>query len=82
MLRPGADQKALLETLTANNPAVATPQPIFMAQGTADTTVFPFLTDQLNGELVALGDKVDYKLYPGATHGGVVEAAEAVRSLS
>ena len=77
MIRPGTDQKPLLETLTANNPAVATPQPIFMAQGTADTTVFPFLTDQLNGELVALGDDVDYKLYPGANHGGVVEAAEA-----
>ncbi|MBK5111553.1 MAG: alpha/beta fold hydrolase [Thermoleophilia bacterium] len=77
LIRSGADQKPLLDTLAANNPNVVTPQPIFMAQGTADTTVFPFLTNQLNDELVASGDDVDYKLYPGATHGSVVEEAEA-----
>ena len=47
-----------------------------MLQGTADTTVFPFFTDQLNDELVALGDQVTYSKYEGVDHVGITSAAE------
>ena len=77
LLRNGADTGALFSVLGANNPAVKTSAPIFMPQGDADTTVFPTFTSELNQELVAKGDSVDYKLYPGVDHSGVVSAAEA-----
>ncbi len=75
--RSGADLSALNPVLAAMNPAIRTAPPILLEQGTADTTVFPFLTDQLNGELVGLGDQVTYAKYPGITHSGVVTAGEA-----
>ena len=58
------------------NPAVKIGPAVLLAQGTADTTVFPFYTDLLNGELVDRGDDVDYKTYPGVNHGAIVAAAE------
>ena len=58
------------------NPAVRIGPPVLLAQGTADTTVFPSFTDLLNGELDDLGDEVDYKTYPGVNHGAIVAAAE------
>ncbi len=75
--RSGADLSALNPVLAAMNPAVKTTPPVVVAQGTADTTVFPFLTDQLVGELQGLGDQVTYNKYPGVDHGGVVNAGEA-----
>ena len=77
MIRDGADLDSLLDLLTLQNPAVKTAAPILLAQGTADTTTYKFLTDSLNTELVELGDKVDYNLYEGADHGGVLDAATA-----
>jgi pimeloyl-ACP methyl ester carboxylesterase len=76
LLKKNADTTALYEVLDGMNPAVKIGPPVFLAQGTADTTVFPFFTDQLNGELDDLGDKVDYKTYPGVNHGAIVAAAE------
>jgi pimeloyl-ACP methyl ester carboxylesterase len=76
LLREGVDLNALYTVLDKNNPAVATGAPIFMAQGTADTTVFPFFTDSLDEELVALNDSVDYQKYDGVTHGEIVAAAQ------
>jgi pimeloyl-ACP methyl ester carboxylesterase len=64
------------DVLDGMNPALKIPNPVLIAQGTADTTVFPTFTDQLNAELNDLGDNVDYKTYPGITHGEVVAAAE------
>jgi acetyl esterase/lipase len=75
--RSGADVSALNPVLAAMNPAVKTTPPVVVAQGTADTTVFPFLTDQLVDELKGLGDQVTYTKYPGVDHGGVVNAGEA-----
>jgi len=75
LIRDGADTTALFAELDKNNPAVQTTAPILLAQGGADTTVFPFLTDSLNSELVALGDSVDYKKYPGVDHGSILTAA-------
>jgi pimeloyl-ACP methyl ester carboxylesterase len=76
LLKKNADTTALYDVLDGMNPAVKIGPPVFLAQGTADTTVFPFFTDQLNGELDDLGDKVDYKTYPGVNHGAIVAAAE------
>ncbi|MDX6606790.1 MAG: hypothetical protein QOD14_1330 [Solirubrobacterales bacterium] len=74
--RSGADPSALNPVLAAMNPLVTTAAPILIAQGTADTTVFPNYTDKLNTELVNAGDQVTYKKYPGVNHGGVVTAGE------
>ncbi len=80
LLRDGADTGPLFAVLATENPAVTTSAPIMILQGDADTTVFPFLTDQLNGELVALGDQVTYTKYPGVDHGAIpgASAAEAL----
>jgi pimeloyl-ACP methyl ester carboxylesterase len=74
--RSGADLSPLNPVLGAMNPAVRTNPPVMIAQGTADTTVFPVYTDQLKDELVNLGDNVTYKKYDGIDHGGVVTAGE------
>ena len=74
--RPGADLTKLREVLQDQNPAIVTKAPILLAQGLADTTVFPFLTNSLNDELVAKGNTVDYQTYPDVDHGQVVAAAE------
>lgn len=75
LLRDGADVSALIEVLSAQNPAVRTGAPILIAQGSADTTVFPFLTDLLSKELVAAGDSVDYEVFDGVGHGAIPVAA-------
>jgi len=77
LIREGADTTPLFDLLDEQNPDVTTAAPILLAQGEADTTTFKFLTDILNDELLALGDTVDYKLYPGVDHGGVIDAAKA-----
>ena len=74
--RDGSDLGPLLEVLRAQNPAVTTKPPILLLQGTADSTVFPYFTDQLNDKLVALGDQVTYSKYEGVDHVGIVSAAQ------
>jgi len=59
------------------NPDLKVGPPIMIAQGTADTTVFPTYTDMLVAELGDRGDDVDYRTYPGVNHGLIVQAAEA-----
>jgi pimeloyl-ACP methyl ester carboxylesterase len=49
--------------------------PLYIAQGSADTTVIPGFTDQLDQQLTAAGAKIDYKHYPGVDHGGIFGAA-------
>jgi pimeloyl-ACP methyl ester carboxylesterase len=64
------------DVLKEMNPDLKIGPPILLAQGLADTTVFPSFTDLLNGQLVDRGDDVDYRTYPGVTHGQIVDAAE------
>jgi PDZ domain-containing protein len=52
--------------------AQVVPGPVQIEQGTADATVLPLFTDQLDKELIANGVKLTYKKYPGVDHGGVV----------
>ena len=50
--------------------------PLFVFQGGADTLVLPPLTDAFVHDACARHDIVDYKVYPGASHGGVLFAAK------
>lgn len=75
--RSGADTSALNPVLAAMNPLVLSAAPIFIAQGDADTTVFPVFTDRLKDELVGAGDQVIYKKYPGINHVNIPFASEA-----
>ena len=75
LIREGSDLTSLLDVLDDNNPDVKTAAPILLAQGKADSTTYMFLTDMLNLELLAKGDKVDYRTYEGVDHSGVLEAA-------
>jgi pimeloyl-ACP methyl ester carboxylesterase len=72
LVRPGADLSALNPVLAAMNPLVRSRAPIQIEQGDADTTVFKIYTDQLKDELVAAGNQVIYRTYPGVEHVGVV----------
>jgi pimeloyl-ACP methyl ester carboxylesterase len=74
--RSGSDLSPVNPVLAGMNPLVRTAAPILIAQGTADTTVFPVYTDQLKDELVNAGDQVTYDKYPGANHVGVVTTGE------
>ncbi len=76
MLRSGANKNPLYRVLGNQNPAVTTSAPVFLAQGTADTTVFPQFTTLLNNELKGMGDHVRYQLFHGVTHSAIVSAAE------
>ncbi len=49
--------------------------PLLVAQGTADEGAPQFLTDQFVKNVCAAGDTLDYRVYPGADHGGVIPAA-------
>jgi fermentation-respiration switch protein FrsA (DUF1100 family) len=75
--RPGADPSALYAELAKMNPLVRSRAPIMIAQGEADSTVFPFTTDQLNSELIGAGNRVTYNKYPGVGHVDIVFAAQA-----
>jgi pimeloyl-ACP methyl ester carboxylesterase len=72
----GANKAPIYRVLDAENPDVTTAEPVFLAQGTADTTVFPQFTTSLSHELKALGDQVRYQQFHGVDHGGIVAAAE------
>ena len=65
LIRSGADLSPVNPVLAAMNPLVKTAAPILIAQGTADTTVFPVYTDKLKDELVNAGDQITYNKYPG-----------------
>jgi hypothetical protein len=76
LLRPAANKNPIYRVLDNQNPAVTTSAPIFLAQGTADTTVFPQFTTALSGQLKGLGDQVRYQQFHGVTHSAIVAAAE------
>ncbi len=50
--------------------------PLFIGQGTADTTVFKVFTDQLAQELGKRGTKITYRTYDGVNHGGIPAVAD------
>jgi pimeloyl-ACP methyl ester carboxylesterase len=77
LTRPGADLSLLERLLDKENPNLRIRVPVLMLQGEADTTVFPFLTDQLADEYQARRNRFTYAKYPGVGHGDIVTAADA-----
>jgi pimeloyl-ACP methyl ester carboxylesterase len=77
LVRSGADLSVVNPILAAMNPVVQSTAPILIPQGEDDTTVFPFYTAKLRDELLAAGNQLTYKTYPGVDHVGVVTAGEA-----
>ncbi len=73
-LSSAASNPVVKKYSTENNPGlVKTDSPMLIVQGTADTTVLPFLTDSfVQKQACPLGDTVDYLHVTGATHGTVV----------
>jgi dienelactone hydrolase len=76
LLQKTANVNPLYAVLGEQNPNVQTAAPIFLAQGSADTTVPQIFTNELNKELEQTGDDVHYQVYPGVDHSGIVKAAE------
>ena len=76
LVRPGADLEPLNMLLARQNPNLKIAAPILLAQGLSDTTVLPFTTNQLDTELRARRNKVDYLTYPDVEHVGIVGAAD------
>jgi pimeloyl-ACP methyl ester carboxylesterase len=76
LFRTGVDLNQAFKLLGESDPEhLKIRTPLYIAQGTADQTVIPTFTDQLDSTYLAAGTKVDYKKYPGITHGGIVTAA-------
>jgi pimeloyl-ACP methyl ester carboxylesterase len=74
--RSGSDTSALVAALDTSDPEnLKIKSPVDVEQGSADTTVFPGLTDDLVKQLRGRGTKVVYTKYAKVTHGGVVVAA-------
>ena len=66
LLRSGIDRTPLLTVLGKNDPQhLKIKTPLFMAQGTADTTVIPTFTDQLDQELTAQRHEDRLQALPG-----------------
>ena len=76
LVRDGADLGPLIDVLKAQNPNLKIAAPVLLAQGLSDTTVFPFMTNQLDSELRARKNKVQYLTYPSVSHVGIVGAAD------
>jgi dienelactone hydrolase len=76
ILRSSASLDPLFAAVGGNDPEkLSIKTPVRIEQGDADGTVFKVFTDQLVDQYKTGGAKVTYKLYPGVSHGGVVNAA-------
>ncbi|MGW5255251.1 hypothetical protein ACWERW_19885 [Streptomyces sp. NPDC004012] len=74
---PGwADNPGLLRFVDILEPAKGRSiGPILLLQGDQDRTIPVATTTKLNGELCNLGDTMDHRICPGATHDSVLSAA-------
>lgn len=78
LLRPGANTIPFDNVVVANDPGhLKIAARTLIVQGDADTTVLPMFTTSLVSELQGLGDPVEYQVFKGVDHGGIVSAAEA-----
>lgn len=75
-IKPEADLGPALTVIDANDPSnLKLRVPVFVAQGSADTVVFPSFTTSMVKLLRKKGSKVKYKIYPGSDHGTVLTAS-------
>lgn len=71
-----ADVPAVSELMEANSAGGLDPHvPIFLAQGDRDEQIPPVVTAQLDAKYCGIGANVSRHLYAGASHDGVVDAA-------
>jgi pimeloyl-ACP methyl ester carboxylesterase len=76
IFREGYDTAPLRAVIAANDPEDLTIKvPLLIAQGTADTTVFPVFTEQTVDDLRSRGGDVVYKTYEGVNHTSIPQAA-------
>lgn len=80
---PDADLTALRAHLDRQDPIRLTPRvPVMLVQGTDDVLVSPAGVDELAKALCDKGVAVDYRVYPGQDHRGVLAASPGdVRSF-
>jgi pimeloyl-ACP methyl ester carboxylesterase len=64
-------QRRFHENSAGNRPTAA---PMLVIQGSADLTIPQVLTDAFVAKARLLGDTIDYRIYPGATHTTIKEA--------
>jgi dienelactone hydrolase len=78
ILKSNVDLTPLLNAVGENDPEhLRMRTPLRVEQGDADQTVFEAFTKQLVDEYAANNVPVDYKVYAGVNHGGIVNAAAA-----
>ncbi len=67
------------QELIKQNPAVKVSAPVLIPQGTADTTVFPLITDRLLPQLEAVNapGEITYQKFTGADHGSILTQSKA-----
>jgi len=66
-------QGTLGKRLRENTPDGAIPKPVMIAQGGADPIILPAIQKAFVQRRCAAGQKIEYKLYKGLTHGSIVE---------
>lgn len=73
-----AEQELLTQLLEtdAEIPIVAHQAPVYIAQGTADTVVYPPASKTTADQLAGTGTDVTFRFYPGADHNGLMSAAQ------
>jgi hypothetical protein len=69
------EQLTRLMERDADIPILRHRQPVFIAQGTADTVVYPPASKTTADQLAAAGTDVTFRFYPGADHSGPMAAA-------
>lgn len=73
---PDADLDALRAYLDRQDPIRLSPQvPVMLVQGTADVLVSPAGVDELAEAMCGKDVAVDYRVYPGQDHRGVITAS-------
>lgn len=75
----GGSPDDTFDARTASDPfnyAAATPIPVRLVAGTADTTVPPIAATELDAYLTNLGWNVDLTLVPGGTHQSILNATD------
>jgi dienelactone hydrolase len=77
-LNPSSNLTPLLNTIGESDPEhLRMRTPVRIEQGDADQSVFAAFTKQLVDEYTANNVKVEYKVYAGVDHGGIVNAGAA-----
>ena len=81
VLVPGPTDQNLRARLAENVPGGRMEAPVLVLQGSADTLVTPASQRAYVKEQCASGTSLDYREYPGTSHGGIVESMPAMRDL-